>query len=667
MNSCFKLILLIMLAITSGFLALSTAAQISQYAQTEQTPQPVRTTTLNTLNPLADPVFPNPMKGFMRRQDDWAQTNDLVYTLEVIYMPVNAIVNERHPNGDLIFEWKAFEDALEDIRSRQAMAVVRFYMSEPNNTNAINTIPQYLVDLGYVDKAATNWDDVVRKLKNRNAYPGSDLGMTRDEAIERLIAFGSAGAVVNSGVEFHPNYMNPDVQAFVVNFAEGLGNKYDGDPRIAAFEAGMLGPWGEWIVSTPYDIVPTREYIKTDGSAITYSLYQRLLDAYNKSFQETHILLRDWYSLRATDNIYGFHNDMFGINNRTTTISDYANKVNNSEFGRNFWKSHPIGGEFGPIFQFNGFSADNNPTNGNNSLSYFDVSDGTQARIFLITNHGSYNLSGGGKLDFARDIAQEHTSWLLSRETSRYDNVGYPTLENVRRASSLLGYDLTVLSADFQNNLTTETTIPLEIKIKNRGVAPFYYNWPVYLEIRDQSDVLIKSQVTDWNLTDVLPEGEIPDVTFNTNLDISDLVSGTYTVNLNIPNPMSNGRPLVMANAESVVENGAYTGLTELGTLVIANSGETPEDEETGETDETSNEITDKQLLHTYAKDGSVYVVSAGVTMQEIKVYSLQGVELYQSKLNNTLHTTAKRFIPGVYIVTIKTDNGAISKKIIVN
>ena len=83
--------------------------------------------------------------------------------------------------------------------------------------------------------------------------------------------------------------------------------------------------------------------------------------------------------------------------------------------------------------------------------------------------------------------------------------------------------------------------------------------------------------------------------------------------------------------------------------------------------DETSNETIGKQLLYAYAKEGAIHVVSVGAVMQEIKIYSLQGVELYQSKINDTSHIVSKKFLPSVYIVTVKTDNGIISKKIIVN
>ena len=88
-------------------------------------------------------------------------------------------------------------------------------------------------------------------------------------------------------------------------------------------------------------------------------------------------------------------------------------------------------------------------------------------------------------------------------------------------------------------------------------------------------------------------------------------------------------------------------------------------DDKTGDT--TLNEITDKQSLFAYAKEGAIYTVSNEDNIQEIRIYSLQGIVLYQSIVNDKSHTTTKKFAPGVYVVNIKTENNIISKKVIIN
>ena len=91
------------------------------------------------------------------------------------------------------------------------------------------------------------------------------------------------------------------------------------------------------------------------------------------------------------------------------------------------------------------------------------------------------------------------------------------------------------------------------------------------------------------------------------------------------------------------------------------------DDSDEEDTDDVSNEITEKQLLSVYSKGGSVSVVSGITVIKEIKIYSMQGVELYHSNVNDRSHTVFNSFPPGMYIVTVKTNNGVISKKIIIN
>ena len=82
---------------------------------------------------------------------------------------------------------------------------------------------------------------------------------------------------------------------------------------------------------------------------------------------------------------------------------------------------------------------------------------------------------------------------------------------------------------------------------------------------------------------------------------------------------------------------------------------------------EVANEVFDAESLSVYAKQGFIYAASEASDIKEIKVYNLQGVEMYKSKVNNTSYTTTKSFASGVYIVLIETGEGIKSKKVIVS
>lgn len=88
-----------------------------------------------------------------------------------------------------------------------------------------------------------------------------------------------------------------------------------------------------------------------------------------------------------------------------------------------------------------------------------------------------------------------------------------------------MGYELHLSAVEFRNG-------EVKIKVENRGVAPFYYDWPVKLRAGEVVD-------TGWKLSKVLPgepvvwRAKIPD---------------DGEVAIQVPNPMEGGRDLKFAN-----------------------------------------------------------------------------------------------------------------------
>lgn len=84
------------------------------------------------------------------------------------------------------------------------------------------------------------------------------------------------------------------------------------------------------------------------------------------------------------------------------------------------------------------------------------------------------------------------------------------TLENARKASVKMGYDLRVSKA-YYDNITTTSPLYLKVDIKNIGVAPFYYNhelWPVEIGIK-KGDSVVKTWRTTWDLCDIAADGKV--------------------------------------------------------------------------------------------------------------------------------------------------------------
>ena len=98
-------------------------------------------------------------------------------------------------------------------------------------------------------------------------------------------------------------------------------------------------------------------------------------------------------------------------------------------------------------------------------------------------------------------------------------------------------------------------TLALELVINNRGVAPFYYAWPMELSLRDENGNTTYTQTAAANITTWLP-GQ---TSFTENLALpKDLKEGTHTLCVAIVDP-STGKPGIHLEMEGLMDDGWYS------------------------------------------------------------------------------------------------------------
>ena len=98
--------------------------------------------------------------------------------------------------------------------------------------------------------------------------------------------------------------------------------------------------------------------------------------------------------------------------------------------------------------------------------------------------------------------------------------------EAALKETARMGYEFHISQADWRDG-------SISLTVENRGVAPFYYDWSVEIEVDG------KIRKTGWQLLGILPgKSRIwsTDLTENASLKIR------------IPNPMKGGKPLRFAN-----------------------------------------------------------------------------------------------------------------------
>jgi hypothetical protein len=305
-----------------------------------------------------------------------------------------------------------------------------------------------------------------------------------------------------------PDYNDQRLRDGLKSFIAALGAKYDGDPRIGFITAGLLGTWGEWHTYPRGDLMASKE-VQTE-----------IMDAYERAFSITPILLRypageqSWAHAPNHNRPLGYHDDSFAWATLDTGRKEddwffVPALVSAGPEAVNKWKTQPIGGEIRP--EIWGQIFDDHPEH-------------AQAQ------------------DFAESVQKTHVSWLMDTGMFRED------ADEKRKANAIgqvqrMGYEFHIVSAESRPQ--SSGGVLITIRIRNTGVAPFYYPWQVELAPIDGSQVG-KPIAVDWAILGLLPD-DAPR-TWQVELTAAQADAATDGFALRIANPLANGLPLRFAN-----------------------------------------------------------------------------------------------------------------------
>lgn len=295
-----------------------------------------------------------------------------------------------------------------------------------------------------------------------------------------------------------PDYEDVLLRRAISEFIAALGKKYDGDPRVGFITMGMLGKWGEWHNFPRGDLWASHEVQK------------EVMAAFENAFSKTHILLR--YPAGERNYHYadnrgvrvGYHDDSFAWATLETGKKGeewfFVPSMKQAGLTEK-WKYFPIGGEVRPELWETTFTDQKHPK--------------------------------GQK--FMQCVEETHVSWLM--DSGLFQN-GIP-LDDQRKARALkavqrMGYEF------FLREITLDEQV-LHLTIENRGVAPFYYDWPIELGF-SAPKVRTQSIFVPEKLSTILP-GEA--MSWGVKLPTK-----PTQIRLRIPNPMEGGKALRFANQE---------------------------------------------------------------------------------------------------------------------
>lgn len=339
-------------------------------------------------------------------------------------------------------------------------------------------------------------------LDNPNQHPP---GMTMDiphwlyQAIEEK---GTLYNVKEIGQGFSPDYTHPTLIREHRRFLKALGERYNNDHRIAFVQAGSLGHWGEW-----------HTWPAGTGEFPPYKTAEKYLEHYLEAFPGRFILARRPLAIHERFPRLGLYNDVIGDGSQWGTPqwldwieNGYTSAVDGGvhpPLRKGWWSNTCSGGEFSQHAKGIG-----------------------------------HWLTGTNFIETKRQIRRSHTSWIGPHSPGMMtDSLHYQ--DKLNQLLLIMGYRFVINDVVLPDRVSRKQPLQISFTVENKGVAPFYYRWPVELSLIGSGDILLFRQpevdITSWVPGKHRVSGRI--------LFPGDLKPGRYSVALAILDEQ--GRPAV--------------------------------------------------------------------------------------------------------------------------
>jgi hypothetical protein len=289
-----------------------------------------------------------------------------------------------------------------------------------------------------------------------------------------------------------PDYDDPRMVAGMVRLIEAMGRRYDGDPRVAFIELGLLGFWGEWH-TWPQD--------KLYASPATE---RKVIEAYRRAFPHKKLLARTGRGFAGGQPWLGFHDDMFPEDTDNGQDWSFLAVLRKSGRGDN-WKKSAIGGEMVPF----------------------------QAKAWL-----------GENFDQSLELTRRgHFSWVGPYCPALEKTTPPRFVERSEELVRKMGYQFRLTEVRHPPRMAALGTLSIKIHAVNEGVAPFYYPWPVELALIDRDGKLAQRMALGSDVRTWLPGP------FDVNGTVKiDAPPGLYKLALGIRDPWADRPAIAFAN-----------------------------------------------------------------------------------------------------------------------
>lgn len=348
-------------------------------------------------------------------------------------------------------------------------------------------------------------------------YPSKEKAMDIPEWLYEEI--GKNGIWYEEGDHkgFSPDYGNKALIDNHEKIIKAIAERYDKDNAVAFIQLGSLGHYGEWHTA----------YISRELKAFPeVSLSDIYVKHYINSFKDKKLLMRRPFKI-ARDNNMGLFNDSFGDKKQTEDyfLTWINNGYKDHHFDyyhpdmKDFWKSAPSSGEF------------------SNYPGEIWISEGNFEKTLAM-------------------LKESHTSF-LGPSAPIYEELTPEKQIKIDMILKTMGYRFKVEQSTYYAELKSGDKQEGIIRISNEGIAPFYFDWPMYVTFRDSKVVEVAKLKLDYDIRTLLP-GEA-EIKYNINLR-SDLESGEYKIYLFIADTEGGNPAIEFANETLSEDKRCYLG-----------------------------------------------------------------------------------------------------------
>ncbi len=295
-----------------------------------------------------------------------------------------------------------------------------------------------------------------------------------------------------------PDWDDPQFLQAHHQFILALGARYDQDARVAWIDIGSYGFWGEWHV-----------YLN-DSLAASQTSKQAILEDYFAAFPTKPKVIAfddDFATAIVIAHGGGIRNDCLG----TAAANDwYLSSLNQIDptLNERAWKTAIITGEF-----CGGEAGAQQGTTTRFNLNY----------QFIQRTHWSFIGPAGGNLS---SINEEHKN-------------------NLDLLYKKLGYRLVLRKVTLPDQTKKGESATVTIEVENKGVAPFYFAWPLVAYLMTSDGNVVATQNLDIDIRQWLPGMATSTATF---IIPASVASGDYELRLAIHDPLTAKPAVYFAN-----------------------------------------------------------------------------------------------------------------------